>query len=60
MLAEKTAKNSGKQQRNSEGASLLFRPSVAWKPRISAENARPLAVNFWKNSENSERRGSRI
>jgi len=34
------------KQRETAGVSLLFRPSVARKPRISAENERPLAVNF--------------
>ena len=46
----KTAGNSQK----TASASLLFRLSAGWKLSISAENERVLAVNFWKNSENSE------
>ena len=34
------------KQRETAGVSLLFRTSVARKPRISGENERPLAVNF--------------
>jgi hypothetical protein len=39
---KKTAGNSEKQR----AASLLFRPSIARKPSISAENEGPLADNF--------------
>jgi hypothetical protein len=41
-MRPKTAENSEKQR----AVSLLFRPSVARKPRISAGGDEPLAVNF--------------
>jgi hypothetical protein len=43
-------KNSGNSDRTA-GLSLLFLRSNRRKPRISAADEVPLAVNFWKNSE---------
>ena len=53
-FVSKIAEYSGKQQ----AALLFFCPPTQRRPRISATNQRSLAVNFGKNSENSETLGT--